>query len=102
MNKTCWSLLTLTRRCPKHTNSHIHQRNVMRIDKLVSYEMRYIQKTFNHSLIRFWEQKGKLLLVAHFFSGSLTKKSKNRGVHIEELKLAPIVDFASGMCSQNN
>lgn len=31
------------------------------------------------------------------FSGSLTKKSKNRGVQMEELKLAPIIDFASGM-----
>ncbi|CAH3115617.1 unnamed protein product [Pocillopora meandrina] len=30
-----------------------------------------------------------------FSQGSLTKKSKNRGVHIEDLKLAPIVDFAS-------
>ena len=30
------------------------------------------------------------------FIGSLTKKSKNRGVQMEELKLAPIVDFASG------
>lgn len=30
------------------------------------------------------------------FAGSLTKKSKNQGVQMEELKLAPIVDFASG------
>ncbi|XP_022806762.1 WD repeat-containing protein 36-like [Stylophora pistillata] len=30
-----------------------------------------------------------------FSQGSLTKKSKNRGVHVEDLKLAPVVDFSS-------
>ena len=33
----------------------------------------------------------------NFLTGSLTKKSKNRGVKLEELKLPPVVDFASGM-----
>ena len=32
-----------------------------------------------------------------FKTGSLAKKSKSRGVHLEELKLPPIIDFASGM-----
>lgn len=32
-----------------------------------------------------------------FKTGSLAKKSKSRGVNLEELKLPPIIDFASGM-----
>ena len=32
-----------------------------------------------------------------FKTGSLAKKSKSRGVSLEELKLPPIIDFASGM-----
>ena len=30
------------------------------------------------------------------FSGSLVKKSKNLGIKVEELKLPPVTDFASG------
>ena len=56
----------LIRRCPKHTNSHTQHRKVMRIDKLVSYEMCGNKRSYNHSLIRFWEQKGNLPLVAYF------------------------------------
>ena len=32
-----------------------------------------------------------------FKTGSLAKKSKSRGVNLEELKLPPIIEFASGM-----
>lgn len=32
-----------------------------------------------------------------FKTGSLAKKSKSHGVNLEELKLPPIIDFASGM-----
>lgn len=101
MDKTCSYLLKLTLRCQKHTTSHIHQRKVMRI------EFRRITKCVvtRRLLIIHWSDFGNKKVncfLSLIFSGSLTKKSKNRGVHIEELKLAPIVDFASGMCSQNN
>ena len=38
-----------------------------------------------------------LILLLNYFTGSLTKKSKSRGVQMEELKLAPIIDFSSGV-----
>ncbi len=44
----------------------------------------------------------RLLCVLSCVLGSVEKMSKSRGVSVEELKLPPVVDFATGVCVCRN